>query len=68
MKANMLRPGATLYGYCGGDFGRDSYGKKRVEAVGHDWVIARDDNDNPLAALQVDPEDFLQYMEPENDD
>lgn len=36
--------GATLYGYCGGMFGRDSYGEKVVEGLGHDWCVAREDN------------------------
>lgn len=38
-----LSVGQMLYGFCGGDFGRDSYSDKRVEAVGADWVVARDD-------------------------
>lgn len=37
-----LRIGDTLYGYCGGYFGRDSHFDKRVEAIGSDWVVARD--------------------------
>lgn len=37
-----LLVGETLEGFCGGYFGRDSYGTKRVEAVGADWVVARD--------------------------
>lgn len=28
--------------YCGGYFGRDSHYIKRVEAVGADWVVARE--------------------------
>lgn len=39
-----LLPGDLLVGYCGGYFGRDSYGDKRVEAVGADWVVARDEH------------------------
>lgn len=37
-----LRVGAILYGFCGGAFGRDSYGDKRIEAIGADWLVARD--------------------------
>ncbi len=34
--------GSILYGYCDGHFGRDSYDKKRVEAIGVDWVVVRE--------------------------
>jgi hypothetical protein len=37
----QLQVGQTLYGFCGGYFGRDSYHDKRVEAVGADWVVVR---------------------------
>jgi len=40
----MLLVGTVLKGYCGGWFGRDSYEDKRVEAVGVDWVVVRDDS------------------------
>ena len=39
----MLQIGQLLYGYCGGAFGRDSYFNKRIEAMGIDWVVARDE-------------------------
>lgn len=38
----MIRIGTLLYGFCGGYFGGDSYEDKRVEAVGVDWVVARE--------------------------
>lgn len=38
----MLRVGDILIGYCDGAFGRDSYGDKRIEAIGADWVVARE--------------------------
>ena len=37
-----LKVGDVLYGYCNGYFGRDSYLDKRVEAVGPDWIVARE--------------------------
>lgn len=37
-----LRVGDVLVGFCGGAFGRDSYEDKRVEAIGADWVVARE--------------------------
>lgn len=42
MKTLMV--GQTLYGYCGGYFGRDSYSDKRIEAVGYDWIVVREEN------------------------
>ncbi len=38
----MIMVGTMLYGYCGGEFGRDGHADKRVEGVGVDWVVARD--------------------------
>lgn len=38
----MILVGTLIYGYCGGEFGRDSYETKRVEAVGADWIVCRD--------------------------
>lgn len=35
--------GDVLHGFCGGAFGRDSYGCRRVEAVGFDWLVTRND-------------------------
>lgn len=45
-----LQIGQILYGYCGGLF-EDSYEHKRVEAVGVDWVVAREiDSGHPVYA------------------
>lgn len=38
-----ITPGATIEGFCGGMFGRESYGSKVIEAVGPDWIVARED-------------------------
>jgi hypothetical protein len=38
----MICVGLPLYGYCEGYFGRDSYGAKRIEAFGVDWIVARE--------------------------
>ena len=40
----MLHVGQTLYGYCQGMFDRDSYEAKRIEAIGFDWVVCRDED------------------------
>lgn len=42
IKPRQIFVGTILYGYCNGYFGRDSYGPKRVEGVGEDWLVARD--------------------------
>jgi len=42
--------GDVLYGFCGGRFGRDSYGKKVVEGVGEDWLVVREEDGIPNMA------------------
>ncbi len=37
------RVGLSLYGFCNGHFGRDSIETKRIEGLGADWLVARDD-------------------------
>jgi hypothetical protein len=44
-----LRVGLMLYGYCDGYFG-DSYGNKRVEAFGVDWIVAREEGGTAVFA------------------
>lgn len=39
---SQVAVGDIIHGFAGGRFGRDSYGCKRVEAVGPDWVVARE--------------------------
>lgn len=41
--AQQLMVGMVFKGFCNGFFGRDSYGEKRVEAFGYDWIVARED-------------------------
>lgn len=43
--------GKILPGYCNGYFGR-TYTSKVIEAVGNDWVVARDDNGVYLAEFR----------------
>ncbi len=38
----VLHIGVVLKGFCNGHFGRDSYEDKRVEAIGEDWLVARE--------------------------
>jgi len=46
-----IKIGTLLNGYCNGFFGRDSYGEKRVEATGADWVVVREENGEPNCAF-----------------
>lgn len=51
-----LRIGAILYGNCEGWFGKNCYNEKRVEAIGVDWVVARDDAGDVLFANLAESE------------
>lgn len=61
-----LRVGDVIYDYCGGAFGRDGYGPKRVEAIGADWVVVRHEDGAinfatfPFYNLHS-PDDLIQY-------
>ncbi|MEU2510193.1 hypothetical protein ABZ621_36645 [Streptomyces sp. NPDC007863] len=37
-----LTPGDVIHGFAHGAFGRDHYHCVRIEAVGPDWIVARD--------------------------
>jgi len=41
----MCEIGDVYYGFCEGAFGRDSYGPKRVEGFGADWIVCRESNE-----------------------
>ncbi len=49
---NKINIGDTLYGFCNGYFGRDSYGDKRVVAKGNErgrnWIVALDEFEGRL--------------------
>ena len=42
-----LRVGTILYGFCRGHFGSGSYSPKRIEALGEDWVVVREQDGRP---------------------
>ena len=44
------RVGQVLHGYCGGYFGRDGFGPKRIEAFGEDWIVVRTEIGRPNMA------------------
>ena len=58
----QLRVGDLLEGYCGGGFGSDSYWDKRVEAIGTDWVVAREVESGDVVFYDGRPEDLLEYI------
>lgn len=73
----MLEPGAILYGRCGGRFrGRHPWqaeldrplrvhaGDKRVEAIGSDWVVARDISRNTVVFADCPPSDLEEFTNP----
>ncbi|ARX81566.1 hypothetical protein SMD44_00964 [Streptomyces alboflavus] len=42
MTARPLAVGDVIHGFAHGAFGRDHYDCVRIEAVGPDWIVARD--------------------------
>lgn len=38
----LLKPGMTLYGYCGGVFGRDSYGDKTILLIKDNTIVVKE--------------------------
>ncbi|MCX4778136.1 hypothetical protein [Streptomyces sp. NBC_01264] len=42
MTARPLAIGDVIHGFAYGAFGRDHYDCVRIEAVGPDWIVARD--------------------------
>jgi hypothetical protein len=56
--------GMMLDGFCGGEFGRDSYADKRVEAFGDDWIVAREQSEDaePVFACLSDREARDQFI------
>lgn len=56
----MILVGQLLEGFCRGCFGRNSYEDKRVEAVGVDWIVARDSNSEVVFAYDKDIHEILE--------
>lgn len=56
-----VRVGSILYGFCGGCFGRDSYDNKRVEAMGADWVVVRNESGG-VEFTDHAPSDLAEYL------
>lgn len=65
MTTQPLRVGAVLtdirgQGFCGGAFGRDSYGEKVVVGIGDNWVVALQEDGWPVLYVG-DPDDLAKY-------
>jgi hypothetical protein len=65
---SILRVGALIPeedSYCGGAWSYYPTGDVRIEAIGADWVVARDEAGEVLFREGV-PEDLLQYVKGES--
>jgi hypothetical protein len=58
----MIYIGQMIYGYCNGYFGRHSYGSKRIESFGCDWIVARDEKGEPIFAIFDSTEEMETYI------
>ncbi len=58
----QLRVGDLLHGYCGGNFG-DSYADKRVEAIGANWVVAREIESGEVFFCAGPPERLCEFRD-----
>lgn len=59
----MVLTGQILFGFCNGYFGRDSYENKRIEAIGVDWIVAREiESGEVLFATFDKPEEMLECV------
>lgn len=67
MSNQQIRVGAVLYGFCGGCFGRDSYSDKRVEAIGADWLVARETDRGGVVFFSGNPAELEEYLDPRSD-
>lgn len=50
MKLNKYL-GKTLYGYCDGYFGRDSYKNKTIVYTGDNYLLCEDEDGHPCLAI-----------------
>jgi len=55
----MILVGQIIYGYCEGYFGRDSYGEKIIEAIGANWIVARDIDNRTVSFATFDTQDEM---------
>lgn len=46
--------GKTLFGFCNGYFGRDSYSNKKIVYAGNNYIVAENDYGKPVVAYFED--------------
>lgn len=65
-----LKIGQIVYGFCGGVFGRDfdAYKDKRIEAIGFDWIILRDEGGGVHFAVGDELQQLENYTTPPEED
>ena len=51
---NALFVGMKLYGYCGGLFGRDSYGEKEIVEIHENYLVVKYDNHMYTTSFAID--------------
>jgi hypothetical protein len=62
MKTTLM-VGDILYGFCGGYFGREAYGNKKIEGLGNGWVVARCTTSDQIYFYEGPHVNLLQYTE-----
>lgn len=62
---SLLVPGATLYGYCNGFFGRDSYGDKTIVEVVGNVLCVREEN-GALNSAVIPNDSWVELVESSN--
>lgn len=60
-----LARGDVLHGFASGVFGRDHYNCCRIEAVGPDWIVARDEDGDLSFACGTKSLQYLQLARDE---
>lgn len=59
-----LKPGMFLYGYCGGRFGRDSFGDKEIVSVDMHSLVVREDG---VLRTSFDIDSWVDLIKSSND-
>lgn len=66
--ARPLAVGDTIHGFAYGAFGRDHYDCVRIEAVGPDWIVARDPDKGWAGPSFASGRDSLQLCQQARDE
>lgn len=67
MAREAIKPGMVLYGFCGGLFGRDSYGEKTVQEVTREHLVVIEDGYTLVSReINGDPYTWVKLIEDSN--